>query len=245
MKKLARWTIGPVSKIGFDILLESLKLFSKIYPEIDRVVCFNNIDVCRLKYIKNFADLLEQKGTDVNYPLTPPDSNIEEATGCGWKLSPPRIEDGSYELFIDNDLIIRERLETIDRWLGEKSGLISEGQGRRRMYGAFDHLVPDGVNVCAGLFGLPPYFDFLKAIKEKCLILNGSSLGGFNEQGLTASIITCMSNYLVVPKKDLIISEDHVDFPSELPKAIHFVGANRKPWHRGWKSYKNFLLKLN
>lgn len=240
MKKIARWTIGPVSSIGFDILLESLRFFSKIYPEIERVICFNNIDPSLLKMASKFADVLEQKGEDVGCLLTPPDANVEEASGCGWKLSPPRIDIESHELFIDNDVVIRERLPQIDEWLTSSKGIISQGQGRKRMYGRFDSFISKEIHVCAGVFGLPPYFNFFEMINQKIQFLNGVTLGGFDEQGLTSSIIVNMSDYLLIPNTSLVISEDHVGFPQIMPSAIHFVGANRKPWHRGWKAYKSF-----
>lgn len=177
MKKIARWTIGPVSSLGIEILLESLKFFSRVYPEIYRIVCFNNIDCSLLKPVFKFADILEQKGTDVGCLLRCPDANLEEASGCGWKLSPPRLDKESYELFIDNDVVIRERLPQIDEWLTSSKGIISEGQGRKRMYGCFDSFIPEQIHVCAGVFGLPPFFDFCEMINQKIKFLNGVSLG--------------------------------------------------------------------
>jgi len=38
MKPIARWTIGPVSNCGMKILKESLSVFKKVYPYIDRIV---------------------------------------------------------------------------------------------------------------------------------------------------------------------------------------------------------------
>lgn len=240
MKPIARWTIGPVNNLGFKILKESIISFSKVYPEFDLVLCHNNLeDFSAISDIDSIVDIdfHEQIGTDVPCSLKNPDDNTEEATGCGWKLSPPRLRMGSHELWIDNDLVIRQRLYSIDRWLQSETSLISAGVGRCRMYGEFDFFVPEGLHLCAGLFGLPPNFDFHNKIKQVSLYAD-QPLGGFNEQGITAAIVTGFRDFITVPLEQLWISEDHVEFPSITPPAIHFVGANRKSWHKGWKSYK-------
>jgi hypothetical protein len=215
-----------------------VRLFRRCHPEFDRIICFNNLDSAELNDLKSIADLYEQKPEDAPCPLDVQTGSYEESNGCGWKLAPPRLRPDSHELFIDNDIIILERLREISDWqCFDGFGLISEGLHRRRMYGVYDGFVLPKIHACAGLFGLPPGFDFAGRIKALLPHLNGKSLGGYNEQGLTTAIITNMENYMLVPLSTLFISEDHVPFPKQLPKGIHFVGANRKDWHRGWKSY--------
>lgn len=243
MRHLARWTIGPVSDTGFDILKESLRLFSAVYPEFDRVICYNHIPASRLEAVKNWADLYEQKLEDVPCCLAEPDDDPEAATGCGWKLSPPRLRPDALELFIDNDIVIRQRLEAIDHWmaLGD-CGLVAEGLGlhRLRMFGVFDPYIHRHIRACAGLFGLPPGFDFAERIKYYSQFMEGQPLGGYDEQGLTVATVVNMPNYVLVPLTQLAICEDQEEgtYPEFLPPAIHFVAANRKPWHRGWKAYR-------
>lgn len=244
MKPIARWTIGPVTNCGKAILRESISIFANIYPEFDRVICFNNLNSLELSDLLKLASLYEQEEKSVPCTLSAPDSNLVEATGCGWKLAPPRLNINSMELFIDNDIIIRKRLPEIDEWLNTKNcGLISEGLHRKRMYGIYDPFIPKGINANAGLFGLPPNFDFQKEITEYANFLNGG-LGGYNEQGLTVATIVNMPKYIMVPLTKLHISEDHAEFPKILPDAIHFVGANRKPWHRGYAAYKKATQRL-
>lgn len=232
---LARWTIGPVSSIGKDILRESVSYFARLYPEFDRIVCYNHIEPAELYGID--ADLHEQ--TSSIFSLRPPDDNPEEASGCGWKLCPARLRPDEHELWLDNDLVICQRLPSIECWMTERSvAIISEGLQRKRMYGEFDQFVSSELHVCAGLFGLPPGFDF----QEKILFymrFATKPLGGYDEQGLTTAVITNSDEWILVPLSELCIAEDHVPFPDMLPSAVHFVGANRKPWHRGWKSYKS------
>jgi len=234
---LVRWTIGPTNSTGLEILRESVSLFSYVYPEFKRVVCFNHIEKSQLVGVD--ADLLEQNSDMVPFELRRPDSNPEEASGCGWKLCPPRLNSEGYELWIDNDLVILKKVPSIDHWLSVGGGIISKGSGRRRMYGAYDGSVPAGLHVCAGLFGLPPSFDFQSAIESR--LLRHIPLGGYDEQGLTASILTNMDMCHIVPSSEVCICEDYLEFP-EVSCGIHFAAANRKPWHRGWKFYKSFKL---
>lgn len=252
MKPIARWTVGPVSQTGLDILKHSIDLFSKIYPEFERIICFNNLNKFKLKFLEKKAYFFEQKEQDSIVDLLPSDNNQEQASGCGWKLCPPRLSIQSHELFIDNDIIIRKRIKEIDNWLNhENQGLISEGHPRCRKFGVFDDCVPTGLHVCAGLFGLPPYFDFAERINFYNL-KKKVSIGGYDEQGLTASIITNMQNYKIIPISKIHISEDwclepfynFLNTKKQIPDAIHFVGANRKPWHKGWYFYKSQLFKF-
>ena len=240
MRPLARWTIGPVENLGFEILKESIFSFKVIYPEFDLILCHNHISVEKVADLG--IDLYEQLAVDMPFIARQPDNNSEEASGCGWKLSPPRLRMDAHELWIDNDLVIKKRLPIIDKWLESNTTLISAGVGRCRMYGDFDRFVPKGLHVCAGLFGVPPFFDFQKRI-EDISVHATKPIGGYDEQGMTAAIVTNEIGFMKIPLSQLWISEDHVEFPSNIPSAIHFVGANRKSWHRGWKSYKNKKYK--
>jgi hypothetical protein len=244
LRKIARWTIGPVSNSGQEILRESILKFSYIYPEFERILCYNNINEEIVEDLSHICKLYKQESNTVPCKLSDPDENVEEATGCGWKLAPPRIDIESMELFIDNDLIIRKRLPQIDEWIKNSNCfLIAEGLSRVRMYGVFDPFIPEKIHANAGIFGIPSGFDFYKKISDYSLFLE-DSLGGYNEQGLTVATIVNTKNYIMIPLSVLHISEDHEGFPKKIPDAIHFVGANRKNWHRGWAFYKNSIKKL-
>lgn len=239
MRPLVRWTVGPVGDTGRAILGESVARFTEAYPEFDAVVCCNQVDPRDCGRLG--VPVFEQRAEHAPLPVRGHDpSALDEAAGCGWKLCPPRLREGGYELFLDNDVVVTERLPQIGDWLAGGGGLIAEGLRRRRMYGVFDGMVPQGVHVCAGVFGLPPGFDFGAVIRErgKVLAAAGLTLGGFDEQGLTASAVTGLPHYRVIPLTTLHIAEDHVPFPDSPFPAYHFVGANRKPWHRGWKAYR-------
>ena len=239
MKPIARWTIGPVSNCGMKILEESLSAFKKVYPDIDRIVCYNQIKA------PNINDTLyKQKEKEIDYPLTPAEKNhptelgyvLGGMAGSGWKLCPPRLRKSTHELWIDNDIVIHQKMKEIDDWLEGDYCLISEGLGRN--YGKiYEKEVPIGIKACAGFFGLPPNFDFNQKILEYCKLLKGKSLGSYDEQGLVASIIT-NSNHVIVPLTSIAIIEPTFPLPEPLTPALHFVGANRVNHHESWNAYQ-------
>ena len=239
-KPLARWTLGPVSSIGHEILLESIQKFKKIYPEFDCILCFNNINPDIVEKFRPYVDLYQQKKHELPCPVLPPNFLNSFATGCGWKLSPPRLRIKGLELFLDNDLVIFDRIKEIDDWINSgRHGIITEG--KQRLFGAFSEFIKPNYKLCAGFFGLPPFFNFEKHIKYYFEYFK-QPLDAFDEQGLSAAVVSNMKNFIIVPLSKVAILEDHLPFPdiknSEIG-GIHFVGANRQPWHRGWLSYKN------
>lgn len=250
MRPLIRWTLGSVKKMGAEVFLHSMELTRRTYPECDFVVCCNNnADTSLIKDV----DIYEQKIGEVGYPLEEPnknkpinmpgvDGNATETTASGWKLSPPRLRINAHELWIDNDIVIRKRIPELDRWLTSSgnSGIISEGNGR--FYGLFDKYIPPQFRLCAGFFGLSPQVDFQSMILERCKLLNGKPLGGYDEQGLVCDIVVDLPQFIVVPSQSLCIAE--FDLPDKLPPAIHFVGSNRKNNnHKGWNKYKSKFIK--
>lgn len=249
MRPIARWTVGHVSNCGMDILMESTKVFEKIYPEFDLMVCYNNIDRSILPKFSSKVIVRQQHSNEINYPLTAFDDPLEGVAyrkggmaGSGWKLVPPRLNIKTHELWIDNDIIVRNRMKDIDSWLKKTNcGIISEGLGR--IFGVYESLIPKQLKICAGFFGLPPHFDFHATILKYCKCLNGKSLGHYDEQGLVAATITNMKNFIIVPQERLRIVENHHAFDN-FADGIHFVGANRLDKHSGWETYKRLRMKI-
>jgi hypothetical protein len=249
MKPLARWTIGPTTHSGQEILIESVSKFKEIYPEFDTIVCYNNLQNINMVN----TDMYKQKNDDLDYPLTSynnPLLHVEPsirnfgAAGSGWKLCPPRLRIKSHELWLDNDIIIKNRIPEIDNWLKQNTGIISEG--RCRIFGVYEPIIPKSFKLCAGLFGLPPNYDFHQDIINLCKkYLEGKELGHYDEQGLVAAIISGIENFILIPQTHLKIVEDGEKLP---PKAMgfHFVGVNRNEKHSAWKDYKyqKYLIKF-
>lgn len=240
MKPLARWTLGKTTKLGEETLTQSVKRFKKIYPEFDLIICYNNLSNNQIINLKKLnVKLYEQNSCDLNYPLesvNSPPGWKHSMPGWGWKLLPPRLRISSHELWIDNDLIIRERLPSIDKWLNTNKSIISEGS--KRAYGIFEEDIPSNNTLCAGLFGLPPNYNFANKIESCCIKLNGTPLGYYNEQGITV-LAVLENNPLIVPLSEVSIVKV---LKKPYAKAMHFIGVNRSEEHQAWKDYKCYLM---
>lgn len=240
MKPLARWTIGKANSLGEETLLQSVKRFRKIYPEFDLVICYNNLNQNQIQKLKQLnVKLYEQNSKDSVYPLESVNSSPGwkySMPGWGWKIAPPRLRIFSHELWIDNDLIIFERLPSIDKWLTTNKSLICEG--RSRAYGIFEEDIPEDKVFCAGLFGLPPNYDFAKKIEQCCVKLKESPLGYYNEQGIT-TLAVLDNDPVVAPLSEVCIVKV---LQKPYAKAMHFIGVNRTNDHQAWKDYKCYLM---
>ena len=154
--------------------------------------------------------------------------------GWGWKLVPPRLRLESHELWIDNDIIFNDRIVSVDKWLTSQRPIISTAH--RKEYGSFK--LPDQFPpVCAGFFGLPPFFNFDERIVEGCSHLD--TLGYYDEQGLV-SLIVQQQNPIIVPTDELEIVKDLKLPPSP---ALHFIGVNRTIEHKNWNRFKMWVMK--
>jgi len=225
---LVRWTIGRTSPLGFETLQESVFLFASLYPEFRRVICYNHLTPIQIeKLTKLPAFLIPQAKTNdlvnLNIPIT-----------SGWKLIPPRLNPAQHELWIDNDLVLTQRIEEIDEWLSSSTGIICEG--KHRLFGRYDWAVISGYKICAGLFGLPPYFDFATRIAQLAYKLNKQPIKSFDEQGLTAAIVTEIPGFILIPRTQIELCDDL--FLPGSAVGYHFVGVNRMKRHRPWLHYK-------
>ena len=239
---IIRWTIGPTTKDGFEVLEKSVNRFGKIYPEFRRIVCYNQIKKNNLPYFENKVELYEQKENDIDimlhsYQFEP---NKSGSIGSGWKLCPPRFDKNAHELWIDNDIIIRNKISSINAWLNSENVFLCL-EGKYRIYGFYDSQIPKSIKICAGFFGIPPKFDFNEKIIKKYHELK-EPLGGYNEQGLVASILSEQENCIYIPQSQFKNLEQNETLTEDF-LAIHFVGVNRSK-HKAWEEYKikNILI---
>ncbi len=204
--------MGNVSEAGWECLSESTRLLPKIYPEFDFVICYNsfhqetlqqtkaknrnlhreaNLKRERLNRLRSFGiDLYEQRKAALDIPhnfLRP-----ESVSNHAWKLCPTRLRPEAHELWIDNDVVIVDRIPEIDEWLNKDVPIISTAYGREH-YGRFDSKINTDITCCAGLFGLPPHFGFKEKILQEC---DGMPLEGFDEQGLVVYLVTTSEGWI-------------------------------------------------
>lgn len=228
---VVRWTIGSVQPAGFISLRISVTNFQYLYPECERYICCNGLDETQIDQLKDLpAKIIRQE----NEPFIG-----EPPKGAAWKLRPSRICISDHELFIDNDLILTDRLTEIDKWLDHNNTLLLEGQSRH--YGSFDRHIPKQYNINSGLFGIPPGFDL-----SRYLALWGrwdnncpNQSVTWNEQGFVASILTHYAKPTIVPATVITNCE------TELVKApgMHFVSLNRIKFHRPFAEYRFSLTR--
>jgi hypothetical protein len=234
MNPLIRWTMGNVSEAGWECLSESTRLLPQIYPEFDYVICYNSMEQKSLsktkdglKRLKSFGiDLYEQKEEDLKIPHK--FNKAKKVNNHCWKLCPTRLRPDGHELWIDNDIVIMDRIPEVDDWLTKDVPIISTSYGQEQ-YGRFR---PMNNNCCAGFFGLPPNFDFQTKLLESC---NGP-LDGFDEQGLVVSIVTREEGWIPIHTWNLNQTGWFARFTMECP-GYHFIRLNTGT-NSAWEHYK-------
>lgn len=217
MKPIVRWTIGKVKPAGYDCLLHSIINFRKLY-DVDIIVYYNgnqklhfcdtNLGIQCINQSEIFGEYLH---------------------GVAWKLYPPRVNINCHELFIDNDLIIENRIEEIDYFFNNTDcTLLLEGLARN--YGKFDNHVPKNYKINSGLFGIPPGFNLNKYIQ----FYGDNWDSKFNEQGLVAMALLSNKKHIII--SDTKITNCETKFKPSL--GMHFIGLNRSDKHQPWVDYK-------
>jgi len=233
-KAILRWTIGDVSDQGHVCFRMSfLKIFNLYGYDFDYFVCYNNIDLSRLSWLKNYSvRLLNQHDFVSDIKINPIQNNP-----C-WKLYPPRIDLNRHEMWIDNDLIIYKKIPIIDKFLNSKNTIfITEGQ--KRSYGCFDNLIQSKEKLNTGFFGLFPGFDLKNEINTT---LKNNSIENWknhlDEQGLLSYIF--LKNRLeIITLEDIYVC--HIEFPYKVGKyGQHFVQLNQGKL-KHWNVYINTI----
>jgi hypothetical protein len=236
MKPLVRWTIGPASATGFEILTYSVREFKRIYTdEFDYIICYNNLNAEQLEIVESLGvDLYEQTKQDwkdqgIRYPF--------KGGGPCWVLFPSRLRPESHELFIDNDLILFKRLPHLDAFLGSTTALIATS-AIERAYGPYDSFIPKNMKINTGFYGVPPDFDFGNEIKKTIAKLPNPFEGQWAMQGIMSHIFI-QFQHIKIPLRDLRAMGQ---FHRERRYGIHFIGANRVPTE-AWQGHRDFFRK--
>jgi len=238
-KPLLRWSVGPAKPQGFYCLQESVHCIKSLYPELDLVICHNQLNATQIKQISRLGVPLFDQGKSLDsLPIKPkPGYNVH------WKIYPPRLRPDAHEIQIDTDIVLFKKLKEIDLFLEDQAMLLY--QGIHGAYGNFKDFVPPGVRLNSGIFGMPPGFDFLAAMNETI----GSSLtkwdDSFDEQGLVMATLSTFPKRYVIPLISVPIIQPHFDIQAlttELCCGYHFCSLNYLDEHAGWETYKRNKL---
>lgn len=236
MRPLFRWTIGGnVSDAGWECLSESLRITPKVYPEFDCVVCYNNLNDEQLQRLKSLrVDLYEQKPENIGVPYEFNKDTTKSVSNHAWKLCPLRLRHEAHEIWIDNDIILWERIPEIDQFLSQNIPIVSQTWSRE-LYGAFDSDVPEGFSICAGFFGLPPHYPFREKIAV--LLFERRPLSGYDEQGMMASMIVNNEDGWIGIEPYNLNQLGWWEYYKVFPKGGHFIRLNTGT-NSGWETYK-------
>jgi hypothetical protein len=232
-----RWTIGNVSREGFEALRLSVLGAWKIFGKLaDYVVCVNSLSVssAQRKAGNLPSDIAWHAVSQADLPnLFHGYLDEEMAEGVAWKFAPLRMFPDRFELSLDNDCIVWSLPDALETWFtSETPGLCLIAEDAKSCFG---HYAPfcgaQPRNV--GIRGLPPQFDLasaLEALLNEVPVRLDSEL---DEQGLQVAALSLGVKPLAVSLEDLTICSP---FPPHLPHlgrcGAHFVGLNaqRLPW---------------
>jgi hypothetical protein len=230
-----RWTIGDVSKSGFEALRLSIWSAWNVFPKgTSFAICVNTISTEEARRRTGGVPAHTQwlDTTRLVPAWLRERVDAEMAEGVAWKLAPVRLFPHSYEIALDNDLVLWRMPETMQVWLAsDDPNCMIMAEDLQCSLGQFSSLC-DSRAINSGIRGLPPDFDYedgLRTMLQRTGITLRSEL---DEQGLQAATL---SQYNLV-----LVSTDDVTICSAFPMhqhhlgrcGAHFVGLNRKtlPW---------------
>lgn len=230
-----RWTIGDVSRNGFEALRLSLHGAVRAFgPQAAYVVYVNTISVQEAQARTGpWPPQVEWRAA----PPQPPDVLCERlspemAEGVAWKLSPLVAFADRCELSLDNDVILWEAPPSVRAWIdaGAREPLLAQDVVPAN--GAFADLCgPEPRN--SGLRGLPAGFDLAAAL-ARVLALRPVKLDSeLDEQGLQVAALSLGAAPRVVPTGEVTICSPFHPHQAHLGSSgAHFVGLNarRLPW---------------
>lgn len=227
MNKIIRFTIGKTSKDGLQCLKLSIKNILKLYKkEFEIYICYNNESIKNIKWLNDLPiKLLDQNEYKNSLDLQPINHPC-------WKLYPPRLDINSYEIFIDNDLILYKKLN-LDNFIKNNKFFVSEAI--KKSYGSLQNKINKQPYLNSGFFGIPAGFDFQKEINSTIKEFNIRwENSHFEEQAVVAHILNKYNCEVIGLDKIYVCYQ-------EMKKAeygIHFVGLNNGSITKFWKEYR-------
>jgi hypothetical protein len=229
-----RWTIGDPDPRGFEALRLSIWGAWRLFGAPARyAVCVNTIpvDEARARTGPVPSAVEWRPSQDLPHFLT---SYLGSgmAEGVAWKLAPPRLFPASYEISLDNDVILWDLPASMDTWLNEPDGRCLIAADVVLAHGVFTDLTgPAPRN--SGIRGLPPGYDLERSLAE-VLRRRSVPLGSeLDEQGLQVAALDLDSEAHVVSTDDVSICSPFYPKKPELGRCgAHFVGLNVRniPW---------------
>jgi hypothetical protein len=241
-KLVVRWTIGDVRPRGFEMLRLSIQCAVRLFgPETHYRVCVNSLSVREAQERTGEVPACVQwrEVTRAELPdLLRGRFDVSLSEGTGWKLMPLRLDPERYELALDNDCVLWELPEGMERWLQSGHGALL-AQDVDRCLGCFDAVCPPGA-LNLGIRGLSPGADLQAALADAlhaAAEVSGEMprlVSELDEQGLQAAAVGRMQPLFFVANTEVSICSPFWPRSPELGTCgAHFVGMNVRhiPWN--------------
>lgn len=233
-----RWTIGDVSKFGFEALALSIRGVRRIFGSDARyTVTYNTVSLDeargRLGEVAQEVEWRDATGLLPDYLDQVLDAG--RAEGAGWKLAPPLLGDGLPALSLDNDCILWTLPDALARWLerADDPAHAVVAEDVRAGYGQFTPHLPNGFACNLGIratgAGFPLEASLRAVLADSQAVLHSE----LDEQGLQLAAIlrVCVPDRVTLDEVTICSP-----FPPHLPRlgtaGAHFCGlnANVLPW---------------
>lgn len=235
-----RWVIGgDCGKDAFDVLEHAVKKAKSLYPELDKVVVYNNLPKGGMKRLEALGLPL------INGHDHPAPWKLEKAE---WLFWPARLRKDAHEICMDNDLVLLKRVPAIDDFLADEDMFVTCESYFERHYGNYDDVVPEsprGVN--SGLYCMPPGFDFEAWLVKFFEKAGRREYDHLNPQGVIGAMILDQKKRRIIPKHRIPISPimREIVMEDELPNlaGVHFSGINRVRAVDTWAIYKSLAMR--
>lgn len=197
-----RWTIGNTTRDGYDCLEASIRNMLRLYRErFDYYICYNNANIQLIREIVGHRPIKLVKQTWDECPI--PISYDGNCDSTLWKYCPARLNINAHEIVCDNDIVLVQRFKEIDEFLQSDKVLLT--QDPIKYQGKFRHLFQPGEKYNAGLVGLPPGYDFQKALCEVWAENDSPDIiGAGDEQGLTTATLK-REKFIEISKERLLL----------------------------------------
>jgi hypothetical protein len=232
-----RWTIGNVSREGFEALRFSVWGAWRIFGNVaDYIICLNSVPLSSAQQMagKLPSDVGWHVVSKADLPTFFRDYlNDGMAEGVAWKFAPLRIFPDRFELSLDNDFIVWSLPCAVWAWFASDApGLCLTAEDVKSCFGQYAEFCgTEPRNL--GIRGLPPQFDLAGALESVLREIPVKLDSELDEQGLQLAALSLRVKPLAVSLEDVSICSP---FPPHLPHlgrcGAHFVGLNaqRLPW---------------
>jgi hypothetical protein len=226
-----RWTIGDVSRRGFEALRLSIWGAWRVFgPDAAYVACVNTVS-CEEARARTgpVPDAVAWRRASDPPGFMRQHLEAGMAEGVAWKFAPLRCFPDRWELSFDNDCILWETPTAIRRWLqdGDHDRCVLEEDVKRCLGQFADLCGPEAFNT--GIRGLPPGFDLaaaMRSVLERRPVVLRSEL---DEQGLQAAALSLRKPPLLVSVEEVTICSPFWPHRPLLgPRGAHFVGLNTR-----------------